>query len=109
MQPAACPGRVLEHGHLRQPLGRPRIPNLDSHSAPYIPASTTTHTTPVPNGRTYTVQTFRNQAGVVVAQKYTIDGMNHAWSGGPPVWPFSDELGPDATGISWNFFRNYHR
>lgn len=82
---------------------------MDNDSAPYIPASTTTHTTPVPNGRTYTVQTFRNQAGVVVAQKYTIDGMNHAWSGGPPVWPFSDELGPDATGISWNFFRNYHR
>ena len=29
--------------------------------------------------------------------------------GGPPGWPFSDELGPDATVISWNFFKNYQR
>lgn len=81
----------------------------DNNSAAYVATSTTTHTTPVANGRTYTVATFRNSGGTIVAQKYTVNGMNHAWSGGPPVWPFSDERGPDATGISWNFFRNYRR
>lgn len=81
----------------------------DNNSAAYVATSTTSHATPVANGRTYTVATYRNSGGTVVAQKYTIDGMNHAWSGGPPVWPFSDERAPDATGISWAFFRNYRR
>lgn len=62
----------------------------------------------VPYGRSYTVETYVSN-GVVVAQKYTVAGMNHAWSGGPPLWPFSDELGPDATGISWEFFKHYRR
>ncbi|AMO22694.1 hypothetical protein GCM10027034_31520 [Ramlibacter solisilvae] len=82
---------------------------LDNDTARYFASSITRETTPVPGGRSYTVATFRNSAGVVVAQKYTVEGMNHAWSGGPPLWPFSDELGPDATGITWAFFRNYRR
>ena len=45
----------------------------------------------------------------MVAQKVTVQGMNHAWSGGPPLLPFSEERGPDSTGISWQFFRNYRR
>jgi poly(hydroxyalkanoate) depolymerase family esterase len=82
---------------------------LDNDSAPYRAASVGRYTTPVPGGRSYTVATYMNSAGVTVAQKYTVEGMNHAWSGGPPLWPFSDELGPDATGISWAFFKNYQR
>ncbi|MCJ0763260.1 extracellular catalytic domain type 1 short-chain-length polyhydroxyalkanoate depolymerase [Variovorax terrae] len=82
---------------------------LDNDSARYVASSINSYTTPVPGGRNYTVATYKNNAGVTVAQKYTVEGMNHAWSGGPPLWPFSDELGPDATGISWAFFKNYQR
>lgn len=82
---------------------------LDNDSARYLASSITRHTTPVPYGRSYTIATFRNGAGTIVAQKYTVEGMNHAWSGGPALLPFSDERGPDATGISWSFFRNYRR
>ena len=71
--------------------------------------SITRHTAPVVGGRSYTVATFRDSAGRIVAQKVTVEGMNHAWSGGPVGWPFSDELGPDATGMTWAFFRNYRR
>lgn len=81
----------------------------DNNSAPYVASSLTRQTTPVPGGKSYTVATYKNSAGTVVAQKYTVEGMNHAWSGGPPLWPFSEELGPDATGISWTFFKNYRR
>ncbi|MBX3587507.1 MAG: PHB depolymerase family esterase [Ramlibacter sp.] len=81
----------------------------DNDSARYLATSITRHSAPVPGGRSYTVATFHSSAGVVVAQKYTVEGMNHAWSGGPPVLPFSDERGPDATGISWDFFKNYRR
>ena len=82
---------------------------LDNDSARYQPASITSHVAPVPNGLPYTVATYRNSAGSVVAQKVTVQGMNHAWSGGPPLLPFSEERGPDSTGISWQFFRNYRR
>lgn len=82
---------------------------LDNDSVRYLASSVERFTTPVPGGRSYTVATFKNNGGVIVAQKYTVEGMNHAWSGGPPLLPFSDELGPDATGISWAFFKNYQR
>lgn len=82
---------------------------LDNNSAAYVPASVTREATPVAYGRMYTVASYRNSAGVLVAQKVTVEGMNHAWSGGPPLWPFSDERGPDATGMSWAFFKNYRR
>lgn len=82
---------------------------IDNDTARYWADSVTRHTAPVPNGRSYTVSTYRNKAGTVVSQFYSIEGMNHAWSGGPALLPFSDERGPDATGISWAFFRNYRR
>lgn len=78
----------------------------DNDSAAYRTYSTVREN--VPYGRSYTIDTYRSN-GTVVAQKYTVADMNHAWSGGPPVWPFSDELGPDATGISWDFFKQYRR
>ena len=77
---------------------------LDNDSVRYRADSIVRQT--VPYGRSYTIDTYISN-GIVVAQKYTVEGMNHAWSGGPPGWPFSDELGPDATTISWNFFKNY--
>ncbi|KQV80279.1 PHB depolymerase esterase [Massilia sp. Root351] len=78
----------------------------DNDSVAYRASSIGRYT--VPYGRSYTVDSYTAN-GVLVAQKYTVAGMNHAWSGGPPGWPFSDELGPDATAISWAFFRNYRR
>ncbi|MBI5497827.1 MAG: prolyl oligopeptidase family serine peptidase [Deltaproteobacteria bacterium] len=33
-----------------------------------------------------------------------IDGMGHAWSGGPAWIPFSDDEGPDATRLALDFF-----
>lgn len=79
---------------------------LDNDSVRYRADSITRHS--VPYGRSYSVETYLAH-GAVIAQKYTVEGMNHAWSGGPPGWPFSDELGPDATGISWQFFKQYQR
>ncbi len=82
---------------------------LDNNTAAYVPASVTRQAAPVSGGRMYTVATFRNKGGVMVAQKVTVEGMNHAWSGGPALLPFSDERGPDATGMSWAFFKNFRR
>ena len=78
----------------------------DNDSVPYRASAIARAT--VPYGHSYVVESYLAQ-GALVAQKYTVADMNHAWSGGPPLWPFSDELGPDATGISWNFFKQFHR
>lgn len=43
----------------------------------------------------------------ILVQMYTIDGMNHAWSGGKPGMLFSDPQGPDASRITWDFFKAY--
>ena len=32
-----------------------------------------------------------------------IEGLGHAWSGGPAKLPYSDAAGPDATRLVWNF------
>src|SRR5262249_22342340 len=70
--------------------------------------ATDTQYATVPGGHDYRVDSYV-YGGVLVGQKYTVYGMNHAWSGGAPGWPFSDPCGPDATTITWNFFTAYHR
>jgi poly(3-hydroxybutyrate) depolymerase len=79
---------------------------LNNDSISYRSTSTTRQS--VPGGRSYTVDTYQ-YGGKIVAQKYTIERMNHAWSGGTPGWAFSDELGPDASQISWNFVKRHRR
>lgn len=39
----------------------------------------------------------------LVASLVEIEGLDHAWSGGPAKMPFSDPGGPDASRIAWRF------
>lgn len=69
---------------------------------------------PLPNGRSYTHYIYKtshknghkNDTGAVVMEKYVVDGMGHAWSGGGPVL-FSDPLGPNASLIQYEFFMDH--
>lgn len=45
---------------------------------------------------------YRRQ-GQVVVTLCQIEGLGHAWSGGPAKQPFSDAAGPDATRLVWGF------
>lgn len=59
----------------------------------------------VPNGCSYTLSTYTSK-GRVLMQKYLVDGLGHAWSGGsiaPPA-TFTNPRGPDASTLMWNFF-----
>lgn len=71
-----------------------------------IPSST--HRSQVPNGHSYTVYNYENK-GQVLLQKYLIDNMGHAWSGGNKMPPatFTDPKGPDASTLMWNFFASH--
>jgi poly(hydroxyalkanoate) depolymerase family esterase len=64
----------------------------------------------VPGGRAFTVFSYADDAGCVVAQLWTVHGMGHFWSGGstdPSVVRFSDPHGPSATEASWAFFSHW--
>ncbi|MEF2277544.1 PHB depolymerase family esterase [Deinococcus sp. YIM 134068] len=55
--------------------------------------------------RSYTRSDYRNSAtGGVVMQRYVIDGLGHAWSGGSTAGSYSDPCGPDATALTVGFF-----
>ena len=58
----------------------------------------------VPGGHTYTVFTWKDTTGNDVVTYYKVDGMGHAWSGGAPPSIFTDQRGPDASKIIYEFF-----
>jgi poly(3-hydroxybutyrate) depolymerase len=64
----------------------------------------------VPGGHAYTVRSYADSSGCVVAQLLTVHGMGHFWSGGStdPAWArYSDPRGPSATAASWAFFSRW--
>ncbi|MGG0537846.1 extracellular catalytic domain type 1 short-chain-length polyhydroxyalkanoate depolymerase [Priestia aryabhattai] len=61
----------------------------------------------VSGGRSYTQYIYKDTAGKTVMEKYMIEGMGHAWSGGSTSGSYTDLKGPNATKLSWNFFKNH--
>ncbi|GAA4243110.1 hypothetical protein GCM10022255_000800 [Dactylosporangium darangshiense] len=58
----------------------------------------------VPNGRSYTHLTYRSATGASLIEQYMIDGAGHVYPGGCWCSLYGDPSGPDATGITWDFF-----
>lgn len=54
--------------------------------------------------RDSTKRVYRNQAGDVVAEYWTIHGAGHAWAGGTERGSYTDRAGPDATAEMLRFF-----
>ncbi len=62
----------------------------------------------VPSGRSYSRASYRDKrTGREALAKVLVQGMGHAWSGGSTSGSFSDPKGPDATAMSWEFFRSH--
>ena len=62
----------------------------------------------VPNGRSYTQYVYKDSStGAVVMEKYMVNGMGHAWSGGNSAGSYTDPQGPKASQIMWQFFQNH--
>jgi len=57
------------------------------------------------NGLNYSVQTFRNPDGDRMIEFYQINGLGHAWSGGNGRIAHTNDRGPNASLIAWNFFQ----
>lgn len=65
-------------------------------------------------GHPYSIDTYRDAAGCVLAQRWLVDGMAHAWSRGESDGSARDELftdpaGPDVTAAAVAFFLSHPR
>ncbi|MBM7702450.1 PHB depolymerase family esterase [Metabacillus iocasae] len=61
----------------------------------------------VSGGRSYTQYIYKDHNGTAIMEKYIVDGMGHAWSGGSTAGSYTDPKGPNATQLSWNFFKSH--
>lgn len=55
-------------------------------------------------GRDYTTYRYESSKGELAIDKYIINGMGHAWSGGNSAGSYTDPKGPNASRIMWDFF-----
>jgi poly(hydroxyalkanoate) depolymerase family esterase len=62
----------------------------------------------VDGGHRYTVVIHGARERPVV-EHYQVERMGHAWSGGKDDLLFSDGKGPDASLLTWNFFKQFSR
>jgi poly(hydroxyalkanoate) depolymerase family esterase len=69
-------------------------------------ADATTNGT-VAGGYTYTKQIYNDAEGKPLIEKWIVQGMKHAWSGGSAAGSYTDAKGPDASAEMWRFFRSY--
>ncbi len=60
----------------------------------------------VADGRPFQIRSYRDARGEEIMREVRVDGLGHAWSGGPPDAEFSDPEGPDAASLYWSFFKN---
>ncbi|MEC5422604.1 PHB depolymerase family esterase [Virgibacillus sp. C22-A2] len=76
----------------------------DKNSISETPSETIQHQ--VPNGRSYTQYIYKNTTEQTILEKYVVQGMGHAWSGGSYQGSYTDPNGPNASERMWNFFKS---
>ncbi len=57
----------------------------------------------VPGGRSYSIQYFGVSASQPMLAEVKVNGMDHAWSGGPEKAKYFDTTGPNASEMLWLF------
>jgi poly(hydroxyalkanoate) depolymerase family esterase len=59
----------------------------------------------IASGYSFKVEVYNDHAGKPLMEKWIVEEMKHAWSGGAAGVPYSDPKGPDASKEMWRFFQ----
>ena len=63
----------------------------------------------IPDGYAYTRAAYKDPAGDTIVEKWTINGLGHAWSGGSSPGSYTDPKGPDASAEMLRFFAEHSK
>jgi PKD repeat protein len=80
------------------------LDGTDDDNLDYTADSTTTGSG---DSLSYTKYEYADDAGTVWVEKYKVDSMGHAWSGGASGGSYTAPGGPDASQLIWNFFSGF--
>jgi poly(hydroxyalkanoate) depolymerase family esterase len=58
----------------------------------------------IDGGHAYIRSRWMDRRGALMHELLSVDGLDHAWSGGAPHGSYADARGPDATEAIWRFF-----
>jgi poly(hydroxyalkanoate) depolymerase family esterase len=61
----------------------------------------------VPGGHAYTRATYHDAGERAIAERWTVHGLGHAWSGGSSSGSYTDPKGPDASAEMFRFFNEH--
>jgi poly(3-hydroxybutyrate) depolymerase len=62
-----------------------------------------------PGGYEYTRFTYKGEDGGELAERWSVHGLAHAWSGGGYPGSYTDPKGPDASAEMVRFFLQHRR
>lgn len=61
----------------------------------------------VPSGYNFTTSVYHDKSGKPLMEKWVVEGMRHAWSGGSSAGSYTDPKGPNASREMWRFFSGF--
>jgi poly(hydroxyalkanoate) depolymerase family esterase len=105
--PPACAAKALEQG-----LRTNNLVLSGTQHAPIALTPATVRGEQVPDGYAYTVSSYDDPDGCVVAELWMVEGLPHSWPGGtavPEDQYNNDTKAPDGAEASWAFFQRHRR